>query len=100
MDAMETGETVQAVVLRDRQRVTLICDTRSEEVAFARLAKTCDNHHMIARRKVSCSVLLSLRIAACACGAQTSAEPRFSAELIFPLHHQHNHAPAIVECPN
>src|SRR5690554_4907079 len=24
----------------------------------------------------------------------------FEAELIFPLHDQHNHAPAIVECPN
>src|SRR5688572_31244121 len=31
----------------------------------------------------------------------TGAEqPRFAAELIFPLHYQHNHAPAIVECPN
>jgi predicted neuraminidase len=27
-------------------------------------------------------------------------EPRFEAELIFPLHKQHNHAPGIVECPN
>jgi predicted neuraminidase len=27
-------------------------------------------------------------------------EPHFAAELIFPLHHQHNHAPSIVECPN
>jgi predicted neuraminidase len=27
-------------------------------------------------------------------------QPRFSAELIFPLHHQHNHAPSIVEFPN
>ncbi|MCS6865120.1 MAG: sulfatase-like hydrolase/transferase [Gemmataceae bacterium] len=26
--------------------------------------------------------------------------PEFSAELIFPLHPQHNHAPGIVECPN
>lgn len=26
--------------------------------------------------------------------------PQFSAELIFPLHEQHNHAPGIVECPN
>ena len=26
--------------------------------------------------------------------------PRLSAELIFPLHHQHNHAPSIVECAN
>lgn len=28
------------------------------------------------------------------------AAPRFSAELIFPLHPRHNHAPSIVECPN
>jgi predicted neuraminidase len=27
-------------------------------------------------------------------------EPRFQAELIFPSHPQHNHAPGIVECPN
>ena len=33
-----------------------------------------------------------------ASGADTS--PQFTADLIFPLHHQHNHAPAIVECPN
>ena len=26
--------------------------------------------------------------------------PQYSAELIFPLHTQHNHAPGIVECPN
>jgi len=26
--------------------------------------------------------------------------PRFEAELVFPLHAQHNHAPGIVECPN
>jgi predicted neuraminidase len=33
-------------------------------------------------------------------GAPAEAMPRFSSELIFPIHHQHNHAPAIVECPN
>jgi predicted neuraminidase len=27
-------------------------------------------------------------------------EPDYSAELVFPLHDQHNHAPGIVECPN
>ncbi len=27
-------------------------------------------------------------------------EPTHSAELVFPLHAQHNHAPGIVECPN
>lgn len=26
--------------------------------------------------------------------------PRFSSELVFPLHPRHNHAPGIVECPN
>src|SRR5262245_52459029 len=26
--------------------------------------------------------------------------PQFSGEPVFPLHHQHNHAPGIVECPN
>ncbi|MGD9646886.1 MAG: exo-alpha-sialidase, partial [Pirellulales bacterium] len=26
-------------------------------------------------------------------------EPRYEAELVFPLHPQHNHAPGIVECP-
>jgi predicted neuraminidase len=35
-----------------------------------------------------------------AAGAPRDLAPRFSAELIFPLHDQHNHAPAIVECPN
>ena len=29
-----------------------------------------------------------------------AAPPRFEAELVFPLHAQHNHAPGIVECPN
>src|SRR5262245_48500865 len=27
-------------------------------------------------------------------------EPKHSAELVFPLNAQHNHAPGIVECPN
>ena len=29
-----------------------------------------------------------------------NASPQYSAELVFPLHNQHNHAPGIVECPN
>src|ERR1044071_4468642 len=33
-------------------------------------------------------------------GATTDDQPRHSAELVFPLHPQHNHAPGIVECPN
>ncbi len=32
--------------------------------------------------------------------AAQAAEPSFRAELIFPLHPQHNHAPGIAECPN
>jgi predicted neuraminidase len=32
--------------------------------------------------------------------AESPDKPVFSAELIFPLHNEHNHAPAIVECPN
>jgi len=32
--------------------------------------------------------------------AQVDAAPRHSAELVFPLHNQHNHAPGVVECPN
>jgi predicted neuraminidase len=34
-------------------------------------------------------------------GALTQvAPPTYRAELVFPLHPQHNHAPGIVECPN
>ena len=29
-----------------------------------------------------------------------AAEPFLAAELVFPLHPQHNHPPAIVECEN
>jgi predicted neuraminidase len=32
--------------------------------------------------------------------AAPATQPRFAASLIFPLHAQHNHAPAIVEMPN
>jgi predicted neuraminidase len=32
--------------------------------------------------------------------AGVAEEPNYSAELIFPLHQEHNHAPGIVECPN
>src|SRR5947208_1956927 len=42
--------------------------------------------------------LLALALLA-AVPAQPDA-PRFEAELIFPLHPQHNHAPGIVELPN
>jgi predicted neuraminidase len=39
-------------------------------------------------------------LAAIALISQVSAAPQYSAELVFPLHNQHNHAPGIVECPN
>ncbi|HEX2475633.1 MAG TPA: hypothetical protein VHK01_12860, partial [Lacipirellulaceae bacterium] len=32
--------------------------------------------------------------------AGAAAEPQHSAELIFPLRQEHNHAPGIVECSN
>jgi predicted neuraminidase len=32
--------------------------------------------------------------------AREARPPVYQAELIFPLHPQHNHAPSIVECPN
>ena len=32
--------------------------------------------------------------------AAAEETPTYSAELVFPLHAQHNHAPGIVECPN
>lgn len=31
--------------------------------------------------------------------ATADAAPQYSAELIFPLHHEHNHAPGVVEAP-
>jgi predicted neuraminidase len=34
------------------------------------------------------------------CSLLPAAEPAHQAELIFPLHPQHNHAPGLVECPN
>lgn len=47
--------------------------------------------------------LMALAVAlviASASPGRSAAAPQFSSELIFPLHPQHNHAPAIVECPN
>jgi len=32
--------------------------------------------------------------------AAPDEKPIYQAELVFPLHNQHNHAPGIVECPN
>ncbi len=39
-------------------------------------------------------------LAAIALVSEITAKPQYSAELVFPLHKQHNHAPGIVECPN
>jgi predicted neuraminidase len=46
--------------------------------------------------------LLALALLSCGlcCAAAAAEEPRIRAELVFPLHAQHNHAPGIVECPN
>jgi hypothetical protein len=33
-------------------------------------------------------------------GGSAEATPQYEAELVFPLHPKHNHAPGIVECPN
>jgi predicted neuraminidase len=49
---------------------------------------------------IQCIASSSLLTVVNAISAPAEATPRFSAELIFPLHHQHNHAPAIVECLN
>lgn len=39
-------------------------------------------------------------IALIAFAAAADAAPQYSAELVFPLHDKHNHAPGVVECPN
>jgi predicted neuraminidase len=39
-------------------------------------------------------------VAAIVLVGQVDAAPQHAAELVFPLHAQHNHAPGIVECPN
>ena len=46
-------------------------------------------------------VSLSLALALVAPVPRLAAEsPHLEAELVFPLHDRHNHAPGIVECPN
>ncbi len=45
--------------------------------------------------------LLNVALILCCCVRMASAsEPLYQAELIFPIHRQHNHAPGIVELPN
>jgi predicted neuraminidase len=41
-----------------------------------------------------------LAVVAVALPAFADDKPAHTAELVFPLHKQHNHAPGIVECPN
>ena len=56
--------------------------------------------HRMVRCITLCLIPASLNSLGVSLAAAEGDPPRFSAELIFPLHHQHNHAPAIVECPN
>ena len=39
-------------------------------------------------------------LAAALSAAPAAAAPPYAAELVFPLHPKHNHAPGVVECPN
>jgi len=50
--------------------------------------------------RTSVRVAALLAAVAVASGPAAAAEPFFEAELVFPLHSKHNHAPGIVECPN
>jgi len=53
-------------------------------------------HILFHRLRIWHCLLLVLSVAIGARGAS----PQYSAELVFPLHKQHNHAPGVVECPN
>lgn len=55
---------------------------------------------MMTHRILSSGVFVSSLLVLISSGAPTDELPRYSAELVFPLHAQHNHAPGIVECPN
>src|ERR1041385_2642080 len=52
---------------------------------------------MITRRIGGC---IAFVIFIHAVSAVAEEPAHFKAELVFPLHHQHNHASSIVECPN
>ena len=54
---------------------------------------------LFAQARITTGLLLQAALLT-SLSAQSQEPPHFSAELIFPLHDQHNHAPAIVECPN
>jgi len=45
-------------------------------------------------------LVLTLLIFAFSANATLADEPMYEAELVFPLHPKHNHAPGIVECPS
>jgi arylsulfatase A len=55
---------------------------------------------MTTRRPFSLSALLALLAILTSSGTPAEDQPRLAAELVFPLHPQHNHASSIVECPN
>ncbi len=48
----------------------------------------------------SLSVCFVLALLPATAFSQNEATSDFAAEFVFPYHHQHNHAPGIVECPN
>jgi len=51
-------------------------------------------------RAISLRILWAASFLALCLGGNGADDPRHAAELVFPLHDQHNHAPSIVECPN
>jgi predicted neuraminidase len=55
---------------------------------------------MITNRISPFAILVSAISLIASAAEPTRDESTFSAELVFPLHPQHNHAPGIVECPN
>ena len=63
-------------------------------------ARDCAPVTVTTHRILSWVVFVSALSVPTSTGAPATDPPRFSAELVFPLHHQHNHAPGIVECPN
>jgi len=65
--------------------------------AIAGQRESCDNRRMTVRSFLHVLVLAASTFPAI---AASSSAPRCDAELIFPLHPKHNHAPAVVECPN
>jgi predicted neuraminidase len=56
--------------------------------------------HLIEEDSLEYNTMKLAALIAIAFAGVATAAPQFSAELVFPLHKQHNHAPGIVECPN